>query len=340
MADSPSVRDLFARPLRDLRVSVTDRCNFRCRYCMPREVFGPGFEFMRTVDLLTIDEIVEVVEAAARLGVQKVRLTGGEPLLRRDITLLVGRLRRIGSLDLAMTTNGVGLTRHAAALAEAGLSRLTVSLDSLDDERFRLMSDTRAGVADVLDGIAAAERAGFTSLKINAVIRADHPDSDILDLADYFRGTGHVLRFIEYMDVGSTNGWRADQVKNADHIAGLIGRHHPLRSLEPNYPGEVARRYQYRDGAGEIGIISSVSKPFCTDCTRARLAADGKLYTCLFATEGTDLRALLRGTRAPGDLERALGGRWRRRDDEYSQTRQDETLPTSSRRIEMSYIGG
>ena len=341
--------DRLGRPVRDLRVSVTDRCNFRCRYCMPREVFGPGFEFLPRAEILTFEEIVRVVEALLPLGLEKVRLTGGEPLLRRDLVDLVALLRATGpGLDLALTTNGALLERHAAALARAGLDRVTVSLDSLDPDTFARMNDTPVPVERVLAGIDAAQEAGLTPVKVNAVVRRGINDGDILPLARRFHGTGHVLRFIEFMDVGETNAWRLDEVVPGREIVERIGEELPLEPLPANYPGEVARRFRYADGGGEIGLVTSVSAPFCGDCTRARLSAEGKLYTCLFARTGTDLRPALRGEEGDEALGELLRGVWERRRDRYSELRSEESRGRQPRersgegggRIEMSYIGG
>ena len=332
------IRDELGRPLRDLRVSVTDRCNFRCTYCMPKEVFGSQYQFLRREQLLTFEEIARVARLLAAHGVEKVRLTGGEPLLRRDIERLVAMLAEIPGLDLTLTTNGSLLPRKAQALADAGLRRVTVSLDSLDDEVFRAMNDVDFPVARVLEGIEAAEAARLSPIKVNMVVKRGVNDGSIVEMARFFRGTGRILRFIEFMDVGATNGWRMDDVVPASEIVAEIDRVFPLEPIEPNYPGEVAERWRYRDGAGEIGVIASVTRPFCGSCTRARLSADGKLYTCLFASRGHDLRALLRSGATDAELEEALAAIWRRRADRYSELRSKATpdLP----KVEMSYIGG
>jgi len=331
--------DTLGRELRDLRISVTDRCNFRCRYCMPREVFGRDYEFLPREQLLTFEEISRVVAVAVTLGVRKVRLTGGEPLLRRDLPELVRMLAAIdGVEDLTMTTNGSLLARHAAALAEAGLDRVTVSLDSLDDATFRGMNDANVGVAEVLEGLAAAAAAGLGPIKVNAVVKRGVNDAGLVDLAAHFRNTGHVVRFIEYMDVGHSNGWRLDDVVTADEVLARIGERFPLEPVAANYPGEVADRYRYRDGSGEIGVIASVSRPFCGDCTRARLSADGQVYTCLFATAGHDLRALLRAGADDATLSAALTDLWLRRTDRYSEIRSSATVRWE--KVEMSFIGG
>ena len=334
-----TVLDTLRRPMRDLRVSVTDRCNFRCGYCMPREVFGPDHAFLPRDEVLDFDEIERVVRAAVALGVRKVRLTGGEPLVRRGLEELVGRLVAVDGIeDLTLTTNGSLLGARAAALADAGLGRLTVSLDALDDETFGRMNDVGFPVARVLDGIAAAEAAGLGPVKINAVIRRGMNEHAIGDLAERFRGTNTTVRFIEFMDVGHTNGWRLDDVVPAADIIDAIDARWPLEPVEPEYRGEVASRYRYRDGAGEIGIISSVSEPFCGDCTRARLSADGRLFTCLFATDGHDLRALLRSGADDARLTDALRAIWTGRDDRYSELRTLDTVDLP--KVEMSYIGG
>jgi GTP 3',8-cyclase len=330
--------DTLGRPLRDLRISVTDRCNFRCVYCMPKEVFGRDYTFLERRELLTFEEIARVARAFADNGVRKIRITGGEPLLRREVERLVAMLAAIpGVDDLTLTTNGSLLTRKARTLAEAGLSRVTVSLDSLDDETFSAMNDVEFPVRKVLDGIDAAAQAGLP-VKVNSVVKRGLNDASILDLAGHFRGTGHTLRFIEYMDVGHTNGWRLDEVVPAAEIVGTIDAEWPLEPVDPAYRGEVAARYRYRDGAGEIGVIASVTQPFCGDCTRARISAEGRLYTCLFAVRGHDLRALVRGGATDDDLGRAIDAVWRRRGDRYSELRTEATrdLP----KVEMSYIGG
>ena len=286
--------DTLGRPIRDLRVSVTDRCNFRCVYCMPKEVFGREYPFMPRAELLTFEEIERLARAFAGLGVEKIRVTGGEPLVRRDLEVLVGKLAAIPGLDLALTTNGALLAQKAQALRDAGLRRITVSLDSLDDEVFRAMNDVDFPVERVLAGIDAALAAGLEPVKVNVVVKRGLNEDGILPLAKAFRGTGVVLRFIEYMDVGHTNGWRLDDVVPAAEIVETVAAEFPLEPVAESYRGEVANRYRYADGAGEIGVIASVTQPFCGDCTRARLSADGKLYTCLFAVRGHDLRALLR----------------------------------------------
>ena len=335
------LRDRLGRPLRDLRVSVTDRCNFRCRYCMPREVFGPDFAFLPREAILRFEEITRVVQALHERGLRKLRLTGGEPLLRSDLATLVAMLRELPGLDIALTTNGSLLASQAADLAAAGLDRVTVSLDSLDDAVFRAMNDAEMPVAQVLDGIEAAAAAGLAPVKINAVVRRGVNEHTIVDLARHFQGTGHIVRFIEYMDVGVSNGWRLDEVVPATEVVRMIDAALPLQPVDPGYRGEVARRWRYRDGSGEIGVITSVSQPFCGDCTRARLSAEGLLYTCLFATTGTDLRETLR-TGDDARLREQLAAVWSVREDRYSELRSEAT-PAQRKmgsKIEMSYIGG
>jgi len=332
------VVDRLNRPLRDLRISVTDRCNFRCVYCMPKEVFGRDYRFMDRKELLTFEEIERVARAFATHGVRKLRITGGEPLLRRELERLVELLARIDGVDdLTLTTNGALLTAKAQALADAGLRRVTVSLDSLDDATFRAMNDVDFPVDRVLEGIAAAAAAGLP-VKVNTVVKRGLNDDSIIELARHFRGSGHTLRFIEYMDVGHTNGWRLDDVVPAAEVVATIDAEWPLEPVEAGYRGEVANRYRYRDGAGEIGVIASVTQPFCADCTRARLSAEGRVYTCLFAVRGHDLRALLRGGAGDGDLVDAIAGIWRVRTDRYSELRTEKTVGLP--KVEMSYIGG
>ena len=329
--------DTLGRPLRDLRISVTDRCNFRCVYCMPKDVFGRDYRFLPRRELLTFEEIERAARVFVDLGVQKIRLTGGEPLLRRDVEELVARLAALGDLDLTMTTNAALLAQKAEALANAGLTRVTFSLDSLDDEVFRAMNDVDFPVARVLAGIDAAAGAGLP-VKVNVVVKRGLNESSVVDIARRFRGTGHPVRFIEYMDVGASNGWRLDDVVPAAEVVAAIGAEFPLEPVDAAYRGEVAQRYRYRDGAGEIGVIASVTQPFCGDCTRARLSADGKLYTCLFALRGHDLRAILRSEASDDDLDAAIRAVWERRTDRYSELRTEKT--SSLRKVEMSYIGG
>jgi len=333
-------RDRLSRTLRDLRISVTDRCNFRCTYCMPRDVFGPDYQFLDRSELLSYEEIARLVRVFARLGVTKVRLTGGEPLLRRQVERLVAMVAEVdGITDLAMTTNGSLLRTKAPALRAAGLSRITVSLDSLDPQRFAEISDTKVPLARVLDGIAAADEAGLGPLKINAVVKRGVNDGDdIVELARFGRDNGYTVRFIEYMDVGTTNGWRMDDVVPAREIVERIGAEWPVEPIDPAYTGEVAERYRYVDGTGEVGAIASVTQPFCQTCTRSRLSAQGELYTCLFASKGHDLRTLVRGESSDDALEEALRAIWRRRSDRYSEKRTEATTPQP--KVEMSYIGG
>jgi GTP 3',8-cyclase len=332
-----ALEDTFHRPLRDLRISITDRCNFRCVYCMPKEVYGRDYAFLPRRDLLTFEEIARLAQIFAGLGVEKIRLTGGEPLIRRDVERLVEMLAEIPGLDLTLTTNGAALVKKAQALKDAGLGRITVSLDSLDDDVFRVMNDVDFPVQTVLDGIEEASAAGLP-VKVNVVVKRGVNEDSVLPMARHFRDRGHVVRFIEYMDVGHTNGWRLDDVVPAADIVAAIDAELPLEPLPPRYPGEVAERYRYRDGNGEIGVIASVTRPFCGACTRARLSADGSLYTCLFATTGHDLRALVRGDAGDDEIAAALGGIWRERADRYSELRSSATpdLP----KVEMSYIGG
>jgi cyclic pyranopterin phosphate synthase len=335
-----SVRDQLGRPVHDLRISVTDRCNFRCTYCMPREVFGRDFAFLERAELLTFEEIARVARAFVQHGVRKIRLTGGEPLLRRDLERLVARLAAIDGLDdLALTTNGSLLTRaKARSLREAGLGRVTVSLDSLDDAVFRAMNDVDFPVSRVLEAIDVAHDAGLGPVKIDVVVKRGSNDRDVVELARRFRGTPHVLRFIEYMDVGNSNGWRLDEVVPGREVLEALQREWPLVAADANYFGEVAERWLYADGAGEIGIITSVTQPFCGSCTRARLAADGKLYLCLFAGTGHDLRALLRRGASDEELAHEIGAIWKGRGDRYSEVRSEAT--DSLRKVEMSHIGG
>jgi cyclic pyranopterin phosphate synthase len=330
--------DLLGRPLRDLRISVTDRCNFRCRYCMPREVFGADHAFLPRSELLTFEEIARVVAALTPLGVRKIRLTGGEPLMRRNLPALVSMLAGTDGIDdLALTTNGSLLAAMAAPLRDAGLHRITVSLDSVDPQVFAAMSDTKIPLDTVLGGIARAVDTGF-GVKINSVVQRGVNDAGLLDLVDYARRFGLTLRFIEYMDVGTSNGWLLDEVVPAAELVQRIGDRHPLEPVEPAAYGEVAKRYRFADGAGEVGFITSVTQPFCGSCTRLRLSAIGELYTCLFGTAGHDLRTPLRAGATDDELAGQVGGLWTRRADRYSEVRGERTraLP----KVEMSYIGG
>jgi GTP 3',8-cyclase len=333
------VTDRLGRPVRDLRVSVTDRCNLRCTYCMPREVFGPDHAFLDRDELLHFEELERVLRVFAELGVTKVRLTGGEPLLRRDLPVLVAKLAAIDGLDdLAMTTNGVLLPRYAEPLAEAGLARVTVSLDALDDETFRKMADTPVPVAAVLAGIEAAVASGLRPVKVNTVLQRGVNDDHVEQLAAWARDTGVTIRFIEFMDVGTTNGWVRDRVVPAREVVERLSARWPLEPVDALQPGEVADRYRYLDGGGEVGVISSVTRPFCRSCTRARLSAVGELYTCLFAGAGHDLRAILRHGADDGELAAAIAAIWTAREDRASELRAEAGL--TGPRVEMSYIGG
>ncbi|MEI9937461.1 MAG: GTP 3',8-cyclase MoaA [Pseudomonadota bacterium] len=332
------VSDQLGRSLSDLRVSVTDRCNFRCRYCMPREHFDHEHRYLPRPDILSFQEIARVVSALAPLGLRKVRLTGGEPLLRSELHELVALLRRQPELEIALTTNGSLLAKQAQTLRDAGLHRLTVSLDSLSPDVFARMTDSELPVTEVLAGIAAAHAAGFGPIKINAVVRRGVNDATIVELARHFKGSGDIVRFIEYMDVGLTNAWRMDHVLSGREIVARIDAELPLEAVGPNYAGEVAKRYRYLDGSGEIGVITSVTQPFCGDCGRLRLSADGQIFGCLFARAGTDLRALLRASPSDAALTEQLQAFWRARGDRYSELRSAGTR--SLPRLEMSYLGG
>lgn len=337
--EAPS--DTLARPLRDLRISVIDRCNFRCPYCMPEDQFADDTVFLSKNERLRFEEIERIARAFVALGVHKLRLTGGEPLLRRDLPQLVRLLAAIpGVDDIALTTNGVLLPRFAAALREAGLKRLTISLDTLDAETFRRLSGGRGEVGEVLDGIAAAGAAGFERIKLNCVVMRGVNDGQVLGLLKRFRGSGHIVRFIEFMDVGTMNHWRGDLVVPSAELLGRIAGRWPLRPLERNYRGEVAERYAFDDGGGEIGFISSVSLPFCGDCSRARLSADGKVYTCLFAREGHDLRTALRAGASDDELVALIGAVWAQRNDRYSELRAEIRARGDGRKVEMFSIGG
>ena len=332
--------DRRARPLRDLRISVTDRCNFRCSYCMPRSEFGPGFEFLPPREILSFEEIARLSHTFVRLGVRKLRLTGGEPLLRRHLAGLVEQLPHGADIDIALTTNGSLLERHVRALARAGLARVTVSLDSIDDATFQRMNDADVPVKRVLAGIDAARAEGL-GVKVNAVIRRGVNDGGLLDLVRHFKGTGITLRLIEFMDVGNTNGWHSVDVVSAREMLATIGAEFPLEPIAPRYPGEVARRHRFVDGSGELGIIASVTQPFCGDCSRARLSAQGLLYTCLFAARGHDLRAALRGGVDDAGLLEQIASVWADRRDAYSEQRGQPLVTLGRpRKIEMSYIGG
>ncbi len=340
----PGLADTMGRSLRDLRISVTDRCNFRCTYCMPKEIYGRDFEFLPRDQVLTFEEITRLARVFVALGVEKLRITGGEPLVRRnlpDLVAMVAAIRRPDGrdVDLTLTTNGSALRALARPLAEAGLRRVTVSLDSLDDAVFGQMNGIDFPVAKVLDGIAAAIEAGLAPIKVNMVVRRGVNESSVVPMAAWARETGVILRFIEYMDVGATNGWQLDEVVPSAEVVSAIDDRWPLEPVEADYRGEVASRYRYRDGGGEIGLISSVTQPFCHDCTRARLSAEGKLYTCLFASRGHDLRAMVRSELSDAELDEKLRGLWGARDDRYSELRTQGT-PLDLPKVEMSHIGG
>jgi GTP 3',8-cyclase len=338
--ENKRLTDSFGRPLQDLRISVTDRCNFRCRYCMPEEVFTSDYPFLPKDKLLTFEEITRLAGIFASLGVKKIRITGGEPLLRKDLPTLIQMLRSVhGIQDIALTTNGSLLPKYAQKLKEAGLQRVNVSLDSLDDEVFAQMNGGRCKVRTVLAGIEAAAEAGL-KVKVNMVVQKGINDQDILPMARYFRGTGHILRFIEFMDVGNSNGWNLGQVVSKREIVERINAEMPLEPVKPNYVGEVASRYRYIGTKEEIGVISSVTDAFCSTCTRARLSADGHLFTCLFATEGTNLRTLLRKGADNREIEELIRNIWTRRGDRYSEERLNHTRKSDREKIEMSYIGG
>ena len=348
--NGPKLADARGRVLRDLRISVTDRCNFRCVYCMPREVFGADYAFLDRKEVLSLEEIARLAGLFVRQGVRKIRLTGGEPLVRRGLETLVEKLAALPDLqDLSLTTNGSLLTpARARSLADAGLRRITVSLDALDDAVFKRVNDVNFPVAGVLRGIDAAAGAGLAPVKVNMVVKRGENEDQIVPMAGRFRGTGHIVRYIEYMDVGSSNGWELADVVSAREVVERLGAAYPLEPVEANYPGEVARRWRYLDGAGEIGVIASVTQPFCGGCTRARLSAEGKLYTCLFATAGRDFRAVLRGGAADDEICALVAHLWGRRDDRYSELRAAATpaplaadpAAAEAPRIEMSYIGG
>ncbi len=332
------ITDTLSRPLHDLRISVTDRCNFRCVYCMPKEIFGRNFQFLDRDELLSFEEIQQLAKAFHEIGVRKIRLTGGEPLVRKQIEQLVAMLSVLPDTDLTMTTNGILLPSAAEDLKAAGLKRVTISLDSLEDAVFQAMNDVGASVQDVLLGVEAAERAGLHPIKINMVVKRGVNETSVLPMARYFKERGHILRFIEYMDVGHTNGWRLDDVVPAKEIVEAVGAEMALEPAEANYRGEVANRYRYLDGKGEIGIIASVTQPFCQDCTRTRLTADGMLFTCLFAVQGHDLRQVVRSGASHEELIDTISSIWTRRVDRYSELRSAATEGLA--RIEMSYIGG
>ena len=330
--------DTLNRPLRDLRISVTDRCNFRCVYCMPKEIFGPDYQFLPRAEILTFEEITRLARIFVGLGARKIRLTGGEPLVRRDLHLLVAMLAKTLNIDLTLTTNGSLLAKQARLLKDAGLKRVTVSLDSLDNEIFKALNDVDFPVEKVLEGMDTAAEAGLLPIKVNMVVKRGVNESSILPMARFFRKKGYILRFIEYMDVGHTNGWRMNDVVPATEIIKTINAEIPLEPLEPSYRGEVANRWRYKDGSGEIGVVASVTQPFCRDCNRARLSAEGALYTCLFAVKGNDLRALLRGGASDDEISQTIERVWNKREDRYSELRSENT--TALPKVEMSHIGG
>ena len=348
-APTGMLSDTLGRPLRDLRISVTDRCNFRCNYCMPSEIFDKDYAFLPQSSLLSFEEITRLAKIFVAHGVEKIRLTGGEPLLRKNLEVLIGMLAKLQTpggkpLDITLTTNGSLLARKAQSLKDAGLKRVTVSLDALDDAIFRGMNDVDFPVADVLKGIEVAHQVGLAPVKINMVVKRGTNDSQVLPLARHFRHSGAVLRFIEYMDVGATNGWRMDEVMPSSQVIERLQAEFPLAAIDPNYSGETAERWRYLDGGGEIGVISSVTQAFCGKCNRARLSTEGKLFLCLFANQGHDLRALLRGNFADEQIAAAIGPIWQARTDRYSEIRAalpPDASPTGgAKRIEMSYIGG
>ena len=331
--------DTLNRPLRDLRISVTDRCNFRCVYCMPKEIYGPNYPYLRREEVLTFEEITRLARVFVGQGVRKIRLTGGEPLFRKDLPLLVNMLSGISDeLDLTLTTNGSLLAAQARALKEAGLKRVSVSLDSLDDQIFKAMNDVDFPVEKVINGMEAAARAGLGPIKVNMVVKRGVNEASILPMARYFREKGYILRFIEYMDVGHTNGWRMDDVVSAREIINRISAEMPLEPVDPNYHGEVAERWKYKDGGGEIGVIASVTQAFCRTCNRARISAEGKLYTCLFAIKGHDFKSMLRSGATDEELAQEIARIWNRRTDRYSEIRSEGTVALP--KVEMSHIGG
>ena len=344
---SMSTLDTRGRLLRDLRISVTDRCNFRCTYCMPKEVFNQDYPYLAHDELLSFEEITRLANIFATLGVEKIRLTGGEPLLRKNLEILIGMLAKIQTpqgepLDLTLTTNGSILRKKAAALKAAGLKRITVSLDGLDDAIFKKMNDVDFPVEDVLDGITAAQEVGFETIKVNMVVQKGSNEHEIISMAERFKGTGIVLRFIEYMDVGSSNGWNMAEVLPSQEVIALIHSVHPLEAISANYAGEVAKRWRYQDGSGEIGVISSVTQAFCSDCSRARISTDGQLYLCLFANKGFDFKSMLRSGKSDLEIANAIMSVWSKRDDRYSEVRGSisEQVKLLGPKVEMSYIGG
>ena len=333
-----TLTDTLHRPLRDLRISVTDRCNFRCVYCMPKEIFGPDYAYLHRDQILTFEEIARLARIFVDHGVRKIRLTGGEPLVRRDLHLLIGMLADIPDLDLTLSTNGALLARQARALKDAGLKRVTVSLDSLDNGIFKAMNDADFPVEKVLEGMEAAAGVGLEPIKVNMVVKRGLNESSILPMARYFREKGYILRFIEYMDVGHSNGWRMDDVVPAKEIVKMISAEMPLEPVDPNYRGEVAERWRYKDGSGEIGVVASVTQAFCRDCNRARLSAEGKLYTCLFGIKGHDFKSLLRSGATDDEISQMLTRVWNKRTDRYSELRSENTIDLP--KVEMSHIGG
>lgn len=337
-APAMQLTDTLNRPLRDLRISVTDRCNFRCVYCMPKEIFGPDYAYLQRDQVLTFEEITRLARIFAGYGVRKIRLTGGEPLVRKDLPQLITMLAEIPGMDLTLTTNGSLLARQAQALKDAGLKRVTVSLDSLDNAIFKSMNDVDFPVEKVIEGMDAASTAGLNPIKVNMVVKRGVNEQSILPMAHFFRKKGYILRFIEYMDVGHSNGWRMEQVVSAKEIIAMINKELPLEPVDPNYRGEVAERWRYTDGNGEIGVIASVTQAFCRDCNRARLSAEGKLYTCLFAVKGHDFKGLLRGGASDEEISSALENVWGKRADRYSEIRSENTIPLP--KVEMSHIGG
>ncbi len=333
-----TLTDRLNRPLHDLRISVTDRCNFRCVYCMPKEIFGADYPYLRRDEILAFEEIARLARIFTAHGVRKVRLTGGEPLVRKDLHRLVKMLAEIPGLELTLTTNGALLAKQAQALKDAGLNRVTVSLDSLDDEIFKAMNDVDFPVAKVLEGMDTAAQVGLEPIKVNMVVKRGMNESSVLPMARYFREKGYILRFIEYMDVGHTNGWRMDDVVSSAEIVKMISAEMPLEPIDPNYRGEVAERWRYKDGGGEIGVISSVTQAFCRACTRARISAEGKLYTCLFAVQGHDLKSLIRSGASDDELSQLIARVWGKRTDRYSELRSENTIDLP--KVEMSHIGG
>ncbi|MBC7877522.1 MAG: GTP 3',8-cyclase MoaA [Anaerolineales bacterium] len=330
--------DTLNRPLRDLRISVTDRCNFRCVYCMPKEIFGSDYQFLSRDEILTFEDIERLARIFVTHGVSKIRLTGGEPLVRRDLHLLISMLSKIPDLDLTLTTNGALLAKQARALKDAGLKRVTVSLDSLDNEIFQAMNDVDFPVEKVLEGMDVAAEVGLLPIKVNMVVKRGLNESSVLPMARYFREKGYILRFIEYMDVGHSNGWRMDDVVPAAEIVKMINAEMPLEPVDPNYKGEVAERWRYKDGSGEIGVVASVTQAFCSTCNRARLSAEGKLYTCLFAVKGHDFRELIRNGATDDEISQEIARVWGKRGDRYSELRSENTM--SLPKVEMSHIGG